>query len=32
MHCIEIGAARAVHYACCEDYMHNTTQADKTAP
>lgn len=28
---LEICAAHAVHYASCEDYINNTTQADKTA-
>lgn len=29
-HRIEICAAHTVHYASCEDYINNTTQADKT--
>ena len=27
---IKICAAHTVHYASCEDYINNTTQADKT--
>lgn len=31
MHHVEMCAAHAAHYASCEDYINNTTQADKTA-
>lgn len=31
MHHVEICAAHTAHYASCEDYINNTTQADKTA-